>query len=60
VCFYERVLGFEVLSRDDDVGGSGFATVGRGAGRVMLASPPTCPGRVGWRASSRSRLCGEP
>ena len=43
VRFYEQVLGFEVLSRDDDVGGSGFATVGWGAGRVMLASPTYLP-----------------
>lgn len=43
VRFYARVLGFEVLSRDDDVGGSGFATVGRGPARVMLASPTYLP-----------------
>lgn len=41
--FYVGVLGFEVHSRDDDVGSSGFATVGRGPARVMLASPTYLP-----------------
>ena len=41
--FYTEVLGFEVQGRDDGIGGSGFATVGNGPTRVMLASPTYVP-----------------
>ena len=43
VDFYTGVLGFEVLDRMDDVGATGFATVGHGAARIMLASPTYVP-----------------
>ncbi len=41
--FYTDVLGFEVASRDDSIGGSGFATVQNGKARLMLASPTYVP-----------------
>lgn len=41
--FYTDVLGFDVVSRDDGIGGSGFATVGNGKARLMLASPTYVP-----------------
>ncbi len=43
VTFYTEVLGFEVLDRMNDVGATGFATVGSGPARIMLASPTYMP-----------------
>ena len=37
--FYTDVLGFEVTGRMDDVGATGFASLGNGKAAVMLASP---------------------
>ena len=41
--FYQEVLGFEVRDRMDDVGTSGWASLERGAVRLMLASPSYVP-----------------
>ncbi len=41
--FYRDVLGFEVRERMDDVGTSGWASLERGAVRLMLASPSYIP-----------------
>ncbi|MEZ5351014.1 MAG: VOC family protein [Bryobacteraceae bacterium] len=49
--FYVDVLGFEVMSRMDDVGRSGFASLRRGKAQIMLASPTSVPEapRIGGR-----------
>ena len=41
--FYQEVLGFEVRDRMDDIGTSGWASLERGAVRLMLASPSYIP-----------------
>ncbi|MYD43408.1 MAG: VOC family protein, partial [Gammaproteobacteria bacterium] len=37
--FYCDVLGFEIIDRMDDVGLTGWASLQRGANRIMLSSP---------------------
>ena len=44
--FYTEVLGFKVEDRMDDVGSSGWAFLGRGRTRIMLASPTDIPAGV--------------
>lgn len=39
IAFYRDVLGFEVIDRMDDVGLTGWASLERGANRLMLSSP---------------------
>lgn len=41
--FYTAVLGFTVVSRMDDVGASGFASLQSGGAEIMLASPTYVP-----------------
>lgn len=41
--FYPRMLGFEVTGRLDDVGATGFASLGNGKAAVMPASPAHIP-----------------
>lgn len=41
--FYRDLLGFEVVDRMDDVGRTGWASLTRGANRVMLSSPSYLP-----------------
>ena len=41
--FYTEVLGFAVVSRMDDVGASGFASLQSGGAEIMLASPTYVP-----------------
>lgn len=43
VDFHTGILGFEVLDRMGDVGATGFASLGSGAARIMLASPTYVP-----------------
>ena len=39
IVFYTEVLGFQIVSRMDDVGRSGWASVRCGEAQLMLASP---------------------
>lgn len=41
--FYTKVLGFNVTSRMDDVGKSGWASLNQGKVQIMLASPSYLP-----------------
>ena len=46
LAFYTEVLGFEIVSRFDDIGKTGWASIRNGTVQLMLASPDQKPAPV--------------
>ena len=46
LAFYTEVLGFEIVSRFDDIGKSGWVSIRNGTVQLMLASPDQEPAPI--------------